>query len=143
MADKVFELRCGRVPAPDLCPAVEYVEVDEGVDGTSFTVHLKISQGPDGEWSLLSEERFEPFAPLGVSVGFTGGGGPITAEGALPGGGGGLENLVAAHAVGSELRLTGGEAHVDILGQDAWAVLGAEEKIVAWPDLADSAIAVV
>ncbi|GAA4936551.1 phage late control D family protein [Streptomyces coeruleoprunus] len=142
--DKVFELRCGGSPAADLYPYVEYVEVDESVDGSSFTIRLRLSAGPDGEWNHLSDERFTPFARLGVSLGFTGGGlagAPTAAGGLLSPGGSGPEPLAEGYVIGTALRLSGRDAHLDVFCQDPWAVLGQEEKVVAWPDLSDSDIA--
>ncbi|MEV0536000.1 hypothetical protein [Kitasatospora sp. NPDC050463] len=142
MPEKAFQLRCGGAPAADLHPDVEFVEVDESVDGSLFTVRLRLTAGPDGEWSHLSDERFTPFAPFGVDLGFTGGGGPAGAVGGLLGGGApGPEPMAEGYVVGATVRLTGRDAHLDVFGQDPWAVLGQEEKTVAWPDLADSDIA--
>ncbi|MFD0346357.1 hypothetical protein ACFQ0M_10275 [Kitasatospora aburaviensis] len=87
MPEKAFQLRCGGAPAVDLHPDVEFVEVDDSVDGSFFTVRLRLTAGPDGEWSHLSDERLTPFAPFGVDLGFTGGGGPAGAVGGLLGGG--------------------------------------------------------
>ncbi|HET9872852.1 MAG TPA: hypothetical protein VFP89_09690 [Propionibacteriaceae bacterium] len=127
MPDKVFELRCDGTTAAELYPDVEFVEVDESLDGTSFAVRLRLHADASGEWDHVPDERFTPFTPLGVSLGFTGGGGPAA--------------LVEGWTVGSTLTLTGEEAYLDVLGQDAWAVLDQEEKVVAWPDLSDADIA--
>jgi phage protein D len=136
MPDKAFELRCGGAPAPDLYPYVDHVEVLERVGGTSFAVRFRSTQGPNGEWSLLSDQRFAPFLPMGVSLGFTGaGGGPLGSSG------GGLDTLVEGYVTGAEVSLTGSDVRFDVLGQDPWAVLDTEEKVLAWPDLSDSDIA--
>jgi phage protein D len=140
MAEKVFELRCDGSSADDLYPDVDFVEVDESLDGTTFTIRLRIAAGTDGEWNHLSDDRLTPFARIGVALGFTGGASAV--RGLLgDASGSGPEALVEGYSIGGTLTLTGQQAYLDVLGQDSWAVLDQEEKVVAWPDLSDSDIA--
>ena len=114
----------------DLAAAFEVVEVDERVSAPStFLLTLRAELGADGRWSHLDDDRFALFTPVAVSVG--------NGDRPVP------ERVVDGYLTSVSLRIGSepGTGFLDLRGVDPTVLLGLEEKVAVWPDLADSDIA--
>jgi phage protein D len=124
--------------------------VEEQSDGPStLQFRLTTNRKDDGSWRYLDDDRFALFTKISVKLGFTHGGGLGALLGALAGafgsGGSGNDGLDAVFdgyitSVDVNLGSQSGGSHLDLTAMDTSVLLSLEEKIVTWPNLADSDI---
>jgi phage protein D len=114
---------------------------------TASVVHLQLTSRlkDDGSWTYVDDDRLAPLNTVSIKIGFTGGGGLMAALGSVLGGGSGGDGLSAVFdgyvtAVHVDLGSEPGNTYVEVSGMDTSFLMSVEEKISAWPNLADSDI---
>ena len=113
----------------DLLDAILEVEVDASIDAaSSFRLRIAINQTAQDDWTVLEDDLFRPLVPVGVRV-QVGAGVPEAL----------LNGYVTAQSVAYADRP--GESTLEVSGLDATLLMNLEEKVTAWPNQADSAIA--
>jgi len=110
-----------------------------------FHIQLLTRLKDDGSWTYLDDDRLAPLNKVSIKIGFTGGGGLMAALGSLLGGGGGGDGLSAVFdgyitGVHVDLGSEPGNTYVEVSGMDTSFLMSLEEKIAAWPNMADSDI---
>ncbi len=133
----------GEAAADDFYGDVAALTVEEST-ATAGTLRLRLrtTLQDNGSWSYLDDERLAPFRKVKVEVGFTGGGGLAGALGGLAGGNDGLEPVFEGYVTAVRVRLGSepGDGFLDVTAVDTSFLMSLEEKIAAWPDLADGDI---
>ncbi len=125
-----FTLLVDEAPAPaELVDAVEAIEVESSLEEASaFRVRFGIGQTDIGDWSILETDPFLPLVPVSIRL----------QRGLLP-----PEALVNGYV--SEHAVTyadePGASTLEVSGLDGTSLMNLEEKVVAWPNMPDSAIA--
>ena len=124
-----YTLLVALAPAPAaIVEAIERIEVDCALDEASV---LKISFGIEatmvGDWSILDLDPFRPLVPLQLRV-QQGAGAPEAL----------INALVTEHRVD---YAGGGGSKLAVTAMDATYAMNLDEKVTAWPNLPDSAIA--
>jgi phage protein D len=146
MADKAYQIAfAGDAVEDDFYSDVIELTVEESTTAASvLRLRLTLQLQEDGSWTYLEDDRFAPFTRVSVRVGFTGGEGLAGALGGLLGGGGddGLEPVFDGYVTVVSLQIGSepGGAHLEMTALDTGVLMSLEEKIAAWPDLADSDI---
>lgn len=111
---------------------------------STFRLQLACRHQDNGSWTYLEDDRPALFAKVKVKVGFAGGGGLAGALGGLLGGSGddGLKTVFEGYVTTIEVTLGSepGDCFLDVTGMDTSVLMSLEEKIVLWPDMADSDI---
>jgi phage protein D len=112
------------VPRTDLL-AVE-VELDSEL-ASMFRMRLAIRPQRDGSWTYLDEERFRPWMPMRITGGFDNG----------------VEDLLSGYIthVKPDFSRNGAQSSLEIWGMDRSVLMDREERLYAWPNERDSAIA--
>lgn len=110
-----------------------------------FHLQLLARLKDDGSWTYLDDDQLAPLNTVSIKLGFTGGGGLMAALGSLLGGGSGGSGLSAVFdgyitGVHVDLGSEPGNTFVEVSGMDTSFLMSLEEKISAWPDMADSDI---
>lgn len=110
-----------------------------------FRVQLIARLQQDGTWKYVDDNRLAPLNKVSIQIGFTSGGGLAAALGSLLGGssgGGGLSSIFDGFITNVHLDVSAepGKTFVEVSGMDTSFLMSLEEKIVAWPDMADSDI---
>jgi hypothetical protein len=146
MADKVYQIAFDdEAVDEDFYGDVESLTVEENTDAAGvLRLRLRLTLQEDGSWNYLDDERLSLYKKVGVRIGFTGGEGLAGALGGLIGGGDdGLEPVFDGYvtalrlAIGSESD----DSFLDVGATDTSVLMGLEEKVVTWPNLADGDIA--
>jgi phage protein D len=145
VADLAYQIELGgKAVEDDFYGEVLALTVAENTDTAStLRLRLLIELKDDGSWTYLDDDRLAPFAKVKVSIGYTGGGGLAGALGGLGGGGdSGLEPVFEGYftAVEVVVGVDPGGNILDLSGMDTSVLLGLEEKVATWPNLADSDI---
>ncbi len=114
---------------------------------TASVFHLQLTSRlkDDGLWTYVDDDRLAPLNTVSIKIGFTGGGGLMAALGSVLGGGSGGDGLSAVFdgyitAVHVDLGSEPGNTYVEVSGMDTSFLMSVEEKLSAWPNLADSDI---
>ena len=112
------------VPKTDLV-SLE-VELDSEL-ASMFRLRLAIRQQRDGSWTYLDEERFRPWMPMRITGGFDTG----------------AEELLSGYIthVKPEFPRNAAQCTLEIWGMDGSVLMDREERLYAWPNETDSAIA--
>src|SRR4029434_9158625 len=111
------------VPKTDLL-SLE-VELDSEL-ASMFRLQLAIRQQRDGNWTYLDEERFRPWMPMRITGGFD-------AD---------VEELLSGYITPVKPDFSrGAQCSLEIWGMDRSVVMDREERLYAWPNERDSAIA--
>lgn len=114
--------------ASDLYRDVTEVQVVLDEDAaTRFRIELSMTMASDGAWTHCDDERFTPWAPISVHVGFDGDPVPLV-----------VGYLTATHTSFDSNR---GRCRVELIGSDASALLDRAERLRNWADAKDSDIA--
>lgn len=125
-----FTLLLGMAPAPsDLVDAVDQIEVECSLEEASaFRVRFAIDQTDIGDWSILETDPFVPFLPVSIRL----------QRGILP-----PEALINGYVSQHHVTYADdpGASTLEVSGLDATALMNLEEKVVAWPNMPDSAVA--
>jgi phage protein D len=137
MAHCSYQLAFNGSPAdPDISANVQELEVEERVVGSgTFRLRLGLVLDTNGQWSFLDDDRLSLFGKVSIFIG--------TALSAAGGGGAALEPVMDGYITEVDLHIGSapGDAWLEARGMDATVLLGLEEKVRAWPDMADSDIA--
>lgn len=126
-----YVLEIGGQAAPrEVLASIASLEVEDHADLADM-LRLRLSVAVDGgasKWRVLDDDLFTRLANVRV---------------ALKVGSGQADPLIDAYVVDVRASLSGepGRSQVDIVAMDATVLLSLEEKVKAWPDQADSAIA--
>jgi phage protein D len=113
----------------DLLDALQEVHVDASLHAaSSFRLKLAIHQTDSGDWTVLEDDVFQPLLPVGVRV-QVGSGAP--------------EALINGYVTGQAVTYADrpGETVLEVSGLDATLLMNLEEKVTAWANQSDSAIA--
>jgi len=113
----------------ELLEAVQEVQVENNCDMASiFRLRIAVGVGNTGDWTILSDDPFQPLTPVTtrMQVG-TGLGEPL------------ISGYVTSHHL--EIKNEPGQSYLEVVGMDATALMNLEEKVAAWPNMADSDIA--
>lgn len=125
-----YTLFINNVPAPpDLLEAIQEVQVENNGDMADvFRLRIAIGISDRGDWTILEGDPFKPLTPatIRMQVG-TGPGEPL------------ISGYVTSYRV--EISNEPGQSFLEVVGMDATALMNLEEKVVAWPNMADSDIA--
>jgi phage protein D len=115
--------------------------------GTSFRLQLATTRQDDGSWTHLDDGPLALFTRISIQIGFSGGGGLAGALGdalavGRPGGNDGLEPVFDGYITDVEVTLGSqpDSAWLEVSGLDSSVLMGLEEKVTTWKDLADSDI---
>jgi phage protein D len=147
MADTQYQIWLdGNAVNDDLYGDVVELTVEENTETLGeLRLRLQMTQDDDGNWNYLDDVRLAPFKTVKVKIGFSGGGGLAAALGSLLGGGGGDDGMApvfdgyitsVALAVGTDPD----DGYLDVIAYDTGVLMGLEEKVVSWPNVADSDI---
>jgi phage protein D len=103
------------------------VELDSEL-ASMFRLHLAIRQQRDGSWTYLDQERFRPWMPMRITGGFDTG----------------MEELLSGYIthVKPDFSRHGAQCSLEIWGMDQSVLMDRQERLYAWPNERDSAIAV-
>jgi len=125
-----FTLLLGFVPAPPpVVDAVQNIEVECSTDVASVCrLRLGIGQTLLGDWSVLELDLFRPLMPLALRLA-TGVGLPEA-----------VFNGYVTHQAVSYSNEPGAST-LEITAMDATHLMNLQEKVMAWPNMPDSAIA--
>ena len=112
------------VPKTDLV-SLE-VELDTEL-ASMFRLRLAIRQQRDGSWTYLDEEQFRPWMPMRITGGFDTG----------------TEELLSGYIthVKPDFPRNAAQCSLEIWGMDGSVLMDREERLYAWPNETDSAIA--
>jgi len=130
MPGVTFTLLFGFAPAPpEVVDAVQEIEIEAATDAASVCrLRLGIAQTKLGDWSVLEKDFFRPMVPLSVRL--------------TPGIGipeavfnGYVTHLDAAYPIEP------GGATLEVTALDLTHLMNLEEKVTAWPNMPDGAIA--
>jgi len=114
---------------PPLVDAVQELVVETALDlAGAFSIRFGIGPTAAGDWSILDVDPFKPLAPIGIRVGT----GTVPLPAAVLNG-----YVTAARTTWAE----GGKSTLEVSGTDLTGVMNLEEKVTAWPNLPDGAIA--
>jgi phage protein D len=123
-------LTLGGAPAPpDVLADVQELEVESATDVASmFRLRIGITRKADGSWTTVDADLFRPLVRVGVRI--QAGTGPPRAV---------INGYVSGHDVHYTERSAG--STLEVTGLDATLLMSFDERVRAWPNLADSAIA--
>jgi phage protein D len=136
----------GKATDDDFYSDVISLTIEENTETAGvIQLRLMLTLQDDGSWNYLDDPRLTLFKKVQVMVGFSGGGGLAAAVGSLIGGGGSGDGLVVVFEgyITSVVMAVGSappDSYLDILALDTSVLMSLEEKVVAWPNLADSDI---
>lgn len=147
MANKAYQIVLdGPALTEDFYSDVVSLMVEENTATAGiFRLQLSIRQQDDGSWTHLDDDNLALFSPVTIKVGFVESGGLAAAVGSLLGGGSGddgLKTVFDGYITNVELELGSdpGQSFMYVSGMDTTVLMSLEEKIVAWPNMADSDI---
>lgn len=119
----------GSAATRELLANVMSIEVEEHVElADIMRLRLAIAVNTDGsDWTILADDLFPRLTPLALSV--TVGSNPA-------------EPMIQAHVVEANARFGApGASFLEVVAVDPTVLLNLDEKVRAWPDMADSDIA--
>lgn len=125
-----YKLSIDKAPAsPDLLEAIQEVQVENNSDmADAFRLRIAIGMTSGGEWTILEDDLFKPLTPveIGVQVGT-----------------GLAQPLISGYVVSQNVNISNepGQSFLEVVGIDATVLMNLEEKVKAWPNMADSDIA--
>jgi phage protein D len=114
--------------ASDLYRDVTEVQVElDDEEAATFRIELSLTMGSDGSWTHTDDERFAPWTPVVISVGF----------GSAP------QKLMSGYLTGTQTTFDAdrGRCKLELIGSDGSALLDRVERLRVWPDKKDSDIA--
>ncbi len=130
MPGAAFTLLIGMVPAPpEVVEAVQEIEVEASTEVASvFRLRLGTAQTSIGDWSILDLDLFRPLLPVGVRI-QTGIGVP--------------EAIINGYVARQQVTYADepGRSVLEVTGMDATLLMNLQEKVTAWPNMPDGAIA--
>ena len=119
----------GSPASPELLADVIAIEVEEHAALADIVrLRLAIAVNADGsDWTVLADDPFQRLTPLALSV----------TVGTSP-----AEPLIQAHVVETNAVFgPPGASFMEVIAMDSTVLLNLEEKVRAWPDMADADIA--
>ena len=122
----ILETEDGEVNVPRTDLISLEVELDTEL-ASMFRLRLAIRQQRDGTWTYLDEEQFRPWKPITITGGFETG----------------TEELMSGYIthVKPDFPRHAAQCSLEIWGMDGSVLMDREEKLHAWPNEKDSAIA--
>lgn len=114
----------------EIIAAIREIEVEDHADmADMLRLHLAVAVSEDGSgWTVLDDELLERLTKLRVTVN-------IGSETSLP--------LIEAYVIETRTEFSNrpGESTLEVVAMDPTVLMNLEEKVRAWPDMADSDIA--
>ncbi|HEY44895.1 MAG TPA: phage late control D family protein [Anaerolineae bacterium] len=130
MPDITYTLLIDDAPAsPEVMEGVQEIHVENGGDMADiFRIRIALGMTDRGDWTTLQDDRFKPLTPVTIRVQV--GIGPS-------------EPLISGYVTSNRVSINNepGQSSLEIVGMDATVLMNLEEKVVAWPNMADSDIA--
>lgn len=130
MPNITYTLLINNTPAsPDLLQAIQEVQVENnGEMADVFRLRIAIGMSKSGDWTILEDDPFMPLTPVTVRMQI---------------GTGLSEPLISGYVTAQHVEISNepGQSYLEVVGMDATALMNLEEKVIAWPDMADSDIA--
>jgi phage protein D len=125
-----YTLLIGMVPAPPpLIEAVQDIEIEASIEEASaFRVRFGITKTQTGDWSILELDPFRPFVPVAIRV----------QRGIRP-----PEAVINGYVTDQHVTYgdEAGASTLEVTGMDATHLMNLQDRVAAWPNLPDSAIA--
>ncbi len=114
----------------EIIAAIREIEVEDHADmADMLRLHLAVAVSEDGSgWSVLDDDLLDRLTKLRVTVN-------IGSETSLP--------LIEAYVIETRTEFSNrpGESTLEVVAMDPTVLMNLEEKVRAWPDMADSDIA--
>src|ERR1700748_2056698 len=147
MANKTYQIEfSGETVNEDFYGDIVSLTIEENTSTASaFHLQIVLRLQDDGSWTYLDDDRLALFNSVTIKVGFSDGGGLANALGSSLGGNdsnGGLQPVFDGYItdVDVELGSDPDNAFIRVSGMDTSILMSLEEKIVTWPNMADSDI---
>lgn len=125
-----YTLLINNTPASaEVLEAIQEIQVENnGEMADVFRLHLAIGMSDSGDWTILEDDLFQPLTPVAIRAQV---------------GTGLSEPLISGYVTSQQVEIGNqpGQSFLEIVGMDATALMNIEEKVVAWPNMADSDIA--
>jgi phage protein D len=125
-----FVLTIGLTPAPaEVLSDVQEIEIESATEEASmFRLRIGITRKAGGSWSTVDADLFRPLVRVGIRI---------------QAGIGAPSPVINGYVSGQEVRYAekSGRSTLEVTGMDATLLMGLDEKITAWPNMADGAIA--
>jgi len=130
MPDITFTVLVDNTPAsPEIMEAIQEVYVENNVDMADvFRLRIAIGRNGQGDWTTLEDDPFQPLTPIALHIQLDTGA---------------SESLISGYVTSQQTQISSepGQSFLEVVGMDATVLMNLEDKIVAWPNLADSDIA--
>lgn len=130
MPGAIYTLLIDNMPAsPEILEALQEVQVENNAQMADvFRLRLAIGVSEKGDWTVLEDDPFKPLTQVGIRMQV---------------GTGLSEPLISGYVTSQRAEISNepGQSLLEVVGMDATAMMNLEEKIVAWPNMADSDIA--
>lgn len=130
MAGITYTVLINKAPVPpDVLEAIQEIYIENSADMADvFRLRIAIGASDKGDWTILEDEPFKPLTPVEIRVQI---------------GTGLSEPLISGYVTSQRVEISNepGESFLEVVGMDATVLMNLEEKVVAWPDMADSDIA--
>lgn len=125
-----YTLLIGMAPPPsELVDSIQEIQIESSTEEASvFRIRIAIAQTAIGDWSTLVLDLFRPLVPISIRV-QTGLGIP--------------EAIINGYVSAQDVSYSDepGGSTLEVSGMDATLLMNLQEKVMAWPNLPDSAIA--
>jgi phage protein D len=130
MSELSYVLTIDGSPAEaELVRAIRELQVDASLEAaSSFRLSISVSRTQGGDWTVLEADTFTPLLPVGIQI-------QVGSE--TP------RALINGYVTSQNVRYgeQPGQTMLEVSGLDATMLMNLEEKVTAWPDLADADIA--
>lgn len=130
MPNITYTLLINNAPASaELLQAIQEIQVENnGEMANVFRLRLGIGMSASGDWTIVEDDLFQPLTPLAIRAQV---------------GTGLSEPLIRGYVTSQRVEISNqpGQSFLEVVGMDATVLMNLEEKVVAWPNMADSDIA--
>jgi len=130
MPGVTYTLLINNSPAPpELMEAIEEIHVeDNGEMADVLRLRFSIGMSDAGDWTIMEDDPFKPLTPISIMV---------QVGSRLD------EPLISGYVTSQRVEISNspGGSVLEVVGMDATVRMNMEEKVVAWPNMADSDIA--
>lgn len=109
--------------------AIKEIQVENNGDMADvFRLRLAIGMSDQVDWTVLEDDPFQPLTPVAIRMQV---------------GSGLSEPLISGYVTSQRVEISNepGQSFLEVVGMDATVLMNLEEKIAAWPNMADSDIA--
>lgn len=114
----------------DVLDALEEIEIETSIEDASvFRIRFGIAKTEIGDWTILESDPFQPFVRVSI----------LLQRGDLP-----PDTIINGYVCEERVVYADdpGSSTLEVSGLDATSLMNVEEKVVAWPNMPDSLIAI-